>query len=156
MAKIAVEFTKVKGSFVTGDRAAFSDEKVKALEKGGFVRRLTGAEVAAAREVAGKSSTPLNEMADLKERLGVASGEIAAARNAEAKAVQAAETAKRERDTVQAQLDVARAELDVLKAQVSDGAQDAKAGTQTVAATVAEKTEAAKATGTPPKQGATK
>ncbi|WP_066706955.1 hypothetical protein [Celeribacter ethanolicus] len=148
MAKVAVEFKKVRGSFVAGDRAAFSEEKVKELEKGGFLRRLTNEEVSEAR-AASVAGAPLDEVADLKERLRVAESEIAAARNAEAKAVKAAEVAEQGRGT-------ALAQLAALKAEAAGVSQDAKADTETVVTTDEAKTEAAKATGTPPKQGATK
>jgi len=171
MAKIPVEFTGVHGSFVKGDRAAFSAQKVVALVAKGVARRMTAGEVAQAHAERGTSSAPLDEVPALKARLDVAALDIKTAQDGAAKALKDAETARRERDQAIVEATKAKADLAAMTAQAAEavpaetdqsagGAADADpAATDSAAATTkttTAKTAAKTNAGAPPAQGATK
>lgn len=147
MKKVPVEFLRVRGAFVTGNRAAFPEAKVAELEKAGVVRRLTDGEIAKARAASVKAVVQ-DADADIKVRLAEAEGKLAAAQASEAKALAQIETLTRERDDALAEL--AAAKLEATKpAPDEQAAQDAPEVEDK-----ASKTKSASAdAGAPPKQG---
>ncbi|MDO6722636.1 hypothetical protein Q4560_05110 [Celeribacter halophilus] len=147
MKKVPVEFLRVRGAFVTGNRAAFPEAKVAELEKAGVVRRLTDGEIAKARAASVKAVVQ-DAGADIRVRLAEAEGKLAAAQASEAKALAQIETLTRERDDALAEL--AAAKLEATKpAPDEQAAQDAPEVEEK-----ASKTKLASAdAGAPPKQG---
>ncbi|WP_417257359.1 hypothetical protein [Celeribacter sp.] len=119
MKKVPVEFLRVRGSFVKGNRAAFSETKVADLEKAGVVRRLTDDEVAKARAESVKAVVQ-DADADIKVRLAEVEGKLAAALDAEAKALSQVDALTRERDDALAELKKAKGVIDAQDDQESE------------------------------------
>lgn len=142
MKKVPVEFLRVRGAFVTGNRAAFPEAKVAELEKAGVVRRLTDGEIAKARAASVKAVVQ-DAGADIKVRLAEVEGKLAAAQASEAKALAEIEVLRREKKEIMAKLALAKTEL------ANQAAQDAPEVEEK-----ASKTKSASAdAGAPPKQG---